>query len=118
MNRITKPLISVSALLLAFQAEAWGEKIDVGEMEYFSGCALVIGMRKEKDRTDQLKQHPLILTQLAKKRRRLSFECRLRKIDGRQEVSARHSRDADLGLSIRAARWTDQTFNRSLQISP
>ena len=106
MNRITKPLISVSALLLAVQAEAWAEKIDVGEMEYFSSCAPCHG-RDAKGKgplAEQLKAAPADLTQLAKKN------------GGRQEVKAHGTRE----MPIWGYRYVpfpiaaDQAFNRSL----
>lgn len=119
MNRITKPLISVSALLLAVQAEAWAEKIDVGEMEYFSGCAPCHG-RDAKGKgplADQLKAAPADLTQLAKKHGGVfPLNAVYEKIDGRQEVKAHGTRE----MPIWGYRYVpfpigaDQAFNRSL----
>jgi hypothetical protein len=117
MNRITKPLISVSALLLAFQAEAWGEKIDVGEMEYFSGCAPCHGRDAEGPLAEQLKAAPADLTQLAKKNGGVfPLNAVYEKIDGRQEVKAHGTREMPI-LGYRYVPFpigADQAFNRSL----
>ena len=119
MNRVTKPLISVSALLLAFQAEAWAEKIDVGEMEYLSSCAPCHG-REAKGKgplSNQLKAAPGDLTQLAKNNGGVfPFNSVYEKIDGRQEVKAHGTREMPI-WGYRYAPFpiaADQAFNRNL----
>lgn len=91
MNKATKALISASAVLLAFQAQAWAQKLDVGKAEYLSSCGACHGSdAKGKGLfADQLKVAPTNLTQLAKNNGGVfPMNAVYEKIDGRQEVKA------------------------------
>ncbi len=96
MNKATKSLISASAVLFTFQAQAFGQKIDTGKLEYLSSCAACHGSdgRGQGPLAGQLKAAPSDLTQLAKKNGGVfPLNAVYEKIDGRQEVKAHGSRN-------------------------
>ena len=96
MNKAAKSLISASAILLAFQAQAWAQKVDLGKAEYLSSCGTCHGSdaKGKGVLADQLKVAPADLTQLAKKNGGVfPLNAVYEKIDGRQEVKTHGPRD-------------------------
>jgi hypothetical protein len=96
MNKTTKSLISASTVLLAFQAQGWAQKIDVGKAEYLSSCASCHGSdaKGKGPFADELKVVPPDLTQLAKKNGGVfPLNAIYETIDGRQELKAHGSRE-------------------------
>ena len=96
MNKTAKSLISASAALLAFQAQAWAQKVDLAKAEYLSSCGACHGSdaKGKGVLADQLKVAPSDLTQLAKKNGGVfPMNAVYEKIDGRQEVKAHGPRD-------------------------
>jgi mono/diheme cytochrome c family protein len=75
--------------LLALQAQAWAQKVDLGKTEYLSSCGPCHGSdaKGKGALADQLKATPADLTQLAKKNGGVfPINAVYEKIDGRQEV--------------------------------
>ena len=96
MNKAAKALISAGAVLLAFQAQAWAQKVDSGKAEYLSSCAVCHGTdaKGKGSLAGQLKAAPADLTQLAKKNDGVfPLNAVYEKIDGRQDVKAHGPRD-------------------------
>jgi mono/diheme cytochrome c family protein len=96
MNKTAKSLISASAVLLAFQAQAWAQKVDLAKAEYLSSCGACHGSdaKGKGVLAEQLKVAPADLTQLAKRNGGVfPLNAVYEKIDGRQEVKGHGSRD-------------------------
>jgi mono/diheme cytochrome c family protein len=96
MNKATKSLISASAILLAFQAQTWAQKVDVAKAEYLSSCGPCHGSdaKGKGPLAGELKVTPADLTQLTKKNGGVfPMNAVYEKIDGRQEVMAHGPRD-------------------------
>jgi mono/diheme cytochrome c family protein len=96
VNISANSLISAGAVLLAFQAQVWAQKVDLAKAEYLSSCGACHGSdaKGKGVLAEQLKVPPADLTQLVKRNGGVfPLNAVYEKIDGRQEVKAHGSRD-------------------------
>ena len=107
MQTAFKCLISATTIITVSVA-ASAQNIDVGKVEYESGCASCHGRGAKGDGpvSKELKTRPADLTVLAKKNNGVfPFNAVYQIIDGREPiVSHGNSRNADLGMALRTLR--------------